>query len=134
MRSVRGYLLVGSLLVGCGGGDGEDILQYGFAAPVTACETAEWAQEHAALLASGDTAEAGRFASIRCFRVEEGRRVRIVDSEGRFPWSQGPWVEVASVDEGAPLEHLASAELRRALAQPPRTRGWVSRDVLEVLR
>lgn len=103
---------------------------YRFVEAATACETAEWARTRAELLESGDTAEADRYASARCFRVESQRRVSIADSEGGFPGGIGRWVEVVTVD-GAPLEHHASAELRRTLGQAVRTRGWVAGAVLE---
>jgi len=112
------------------GGDSE--ATYRFVEAATACETAEWARTHAELLASGDTAEADRYASARCFRVESERRVSIASSEGGFPGGIGRWVEVATID-GEPLEHHASAELRRTLGQTVRTRGWVSGGMLEVV-
>ena len=121
-------------LLGMAAACGDDpAAEYRFAGAATACETATWAEERQRLLAEGDTVEAGRFASPRCFRVEPRRRVRIVDREGGAPWSSGRWVEVETVD-AAPLEHLASAELRRATGLPVRTRGWVARASVEEIQ
>lgn len=111
------------------GGDGPTV-EHRFVAAVTACETLEWARARDDLLQSGDTAEAERYASGRCFVVEPGRAVRVERSEGRLPGGSEHWVEVATPD-GAALEHLASAELRKAIGQPVRTRGWVRRSDLE---
>lgn len=125
----RPMLVLTVFLAACGG---ESDVTYRFSEAATACETAAWAEQRQELLASGDTVEAGRFASTRCFRVEPDRRVRVVASEGGMPWSLGRWVEVETL-EGAALEHLASAELRRATGLPVRTRGWLPRDALQVV-
>lgn len=111
-------------LTACG-----DDATYRFTETVTACETLDWARGRQELLESGDTAEANRYGSTRCFRVEPARRVTVEDSEGGLLPGSG-WAEVVTVD-GSALEHLASAELREAMGQPVRTRGWVRRDDLE---
>lgn len=129
MRVLPSVLLLTVLLAAC---REESDVEYRFPGAVTACETREWAEEHQELLESGDTAEAERFASARCFRVEPARRVRVMASEGGMPWSDGPWVEVETSD-GTALEHLASAELRRATGLPVRTRGWLPRAALRVV-
>ena len=116
-----------AVFAACGG---DPDAEYRFTGVVTACETASWAEERHRILEEGDTAEAGRFASSRCFRVEPQRRVRVVDREGGAPWSAGRWVEVESLD-GSALEHLASAELRRAMGLPVRTTGWVRGEALQ---
>lgn len=102
---------------------------YRFVETVTACETLDWARGRQERLESGDTAEANRYGQTRCFRVEPARRVTIEDGDGGLLPGSG-WAHVATVD-GSALEHLASAELREAMGQPVRTRGWVRRDALE---
>lgn len=120
----RGVVLIATVATVAACGE-DPSTEYRFAAVVTACETAEWAGERQALLEAGDTAEAERFASSRCFRVEPRRRVRVVTREGGAPWGGGRWLEVETLD-GSALEHLASAELRRATGLPVRSRGWVA--------
>ncbi|MDH3271229.1 MAG: hypothetical protein OEN56_07855 [Gemmatimonadota bacterium] len=104
--------------------------QYRFLETATACETLAWAEARSGLLEAGDTAEAEQYASGRCFRVEPTRAVVIEESEGGFLADVGRWVLVVSAD-GTPLEHLASAEFRRATGQPVRDRGWVRGAALE---
>ena len=123
-------ILVASCCAAFAACGGDPDAEYRFTGVVTACETASWAEERHRLLEEGDTAEAGRFASSRCFRVEPRRRVRVVDREGGAPWGVGWWVEVESFD-GSALEHLASAELRRATGLPVRTAGWVRGEALQ---
>jgi len=110
-------------LAGCGGsGDG---VPFQFVGNVTACEMLEHARAHAELLDDDDVDGAREFASGRCFRVEQLRRVVIVDAPfGGALRGSGRWVHVRSAD-GEPMEHHASAELRRTLGLETRTAGWV---------
>jgi hypothetical protein len=124
IRRAVACLVCLAALTACGGD-----ATYRFRDVVTACETLDWARGRQERLESGDTAEANRYGATRCFRVEPTQRVVIEDSEGGLLLGSG-WAEVVTVD-GSALEHLASAELRKAMGQPVRTRGWVSRDVLE---
>lgn len=129
MRVLPSVLLLTVLLAAC---RGASEVEYRFPGAVTACETREWAEERQELLESGDTAATERFASAGCFRMEPDRRVRVVDSEDGMPWGIGRWVEVETF-QNAPLEHLASAELRRATGLPVRTRGWLAGNILRVV-
>ena len=129
MTRPTSVLILSALLWGCGP---DADTAYRFLDSATACETAEWAQTREEMLEAGDTTEANRYAAARCFQVESQRRVNVVESEGGFPGGIGRWVEVATVD-GEPLEHHASAELRRTLGQAARTRGWVPGSLLEAI-
>lgn len=116
-------------LIACGG-DPTDGPRYVAVGTVTACETLEWARTHADLLEADDPAEARQFASDRCFNVERGLPVIITDAlAGGFLRGPNRWVLVASADD-RPLEHVASAELRRTLGLEPRAEGWVRRSEL----
>lgn len=112
------------------GGDPSGGPRYVAVGTVTACETLEWARTHAELLDADDPAEARQFASDRCFNVEQGQPVVITDAlAGGFLRGPNRWVRVASADD-RPLEHVASAELRRTLGLEPRSEGWVRRSEL----
>lgn len=113
------------LVSGCAGAD----TRYTFTEVVTACETEAWAETRLDLIEDGETAEANRFATNRCFNVEITRPVHA--SLGPIPFLGGSdrLVEVRSID-GAPLEHQASVALRLTLGQEPRTTGWVQRSAL----
>jgi len=117
-------------LIGCGGSsDGT----YQFVGNVTACEMLEHARTHAELLDDDDVGAAREFASGRCFRVEQLRRVVVVDEPfGGALRGSGRWVRVQSSD-GEPMEHHASAELRLTLGLETRTAGWVRYRELSAL-
>ena len=128
MRIRLAALLLCALL-GCGGSG--DPTPLAVATATTACERLDWAREHAELLES-DVAEARRFAGDRCFGVEVSRAVHVVEGPTSTLLPGRGWVRVASVD-GEPLEHHASAQLRRTLGLEPRTEGWVRRsDLVEL--
>lgn len=116
-------------LSACGGGPQE---QFRFAEAVTACESLEWASTRAELLESGDTAQAGRYASGRCFIVEPARSVHVLEEQGGLFRGDKRLVLVETVD-GAPLEHHAGAQFREVTGQEVPTRGWVRRgELIEV--
>jgi len=120
------------LLVALAGCQGPEPILYSFDGAVIACETLEWARERAELVKADGTGEVERFSSTRCFSVESNRPVTIVQQPaGGFLRGPNRWVRVATLD-GEPLEHYASAQLRLATGQTPRSEGWVRRsDVLE---
>lgn len=115
------------ILAACGGGPPAE---YRFVGAVTACETLDWARTRYEMLDDGDRAGAERYGGDRCFSVEQTRTVIVEMSEGGLPFGLGRWVRVSGVG-GEPLEHLASAELRRTMGQQVRTSGWVRGDDLE---
>lgn len=100
-----------------------------FSSAVTACETMEWAQARVDLMEAGDTAQANRYASGRCFIVEPARPVAVVERQGGIFRGDGRLVLVETVD-GEPLEHHAGARLREVTGQEVPTRGWVRRGEL----
>lgn len=120
-------MLASALLAtaGCAGADA----RYDFIEVVTACETEAWATTRAELLEDGDTAEANRFATNRCFNVDVTRSVHADLGLFGFLGGADRMVEVRSIDN-APLEHQASVALRLTLGQEPRTSGWVPRSAL----
>lgn len=113
-------------LLACSGN--ADPTPLAFAGAATACERLDWAREHAGLLES-DADEARRFAGDRCFSVEISRPILVVEGPTGALLPGRGWVRVATLD-GEPLEHHASAELRRTLGLEPRTEGWVRRSEL----
>lgn len=123
---IRLSSLVLCALLACGGN--ADPTPLAFAGATTACERLDWAREHAEL-AESDADEARRFAGDRCFGVEVSRRVLVVEGPTGALLPGRGWVRVATLDAG-PLEHHASAELRRTLGLEPRTEGWVRRSEL----
>ena len=123
-------LIIVTTLAGCGGYPAAGP-RYVALGTVTACETLEWARTRADLLDADDPREASRFAADRCFLVERAQPVNITDAPaGGFLRGPNRWVRVASADE-RPLEHVASAELRRTLGLDPRVEGWVRRSELQ---
>lgn len=112
------------------GGCVDSDARYTFTSVVTACETEEWAATRAELIEDGETAEAERFASNRCFNVDITRPVAADLGLFGFLGGADRLVEVRALDGNA-LEHPASVALRMTLGQEPRSSGWVQRSALE---
>ncbi len=123
--TLRPVALLGFVLVGACS-DADETAR-SFVSAATACETREVAERHAAIVEEEGQEAASSYASDRCFGVEQARRVRIVE-DGFLGAIRGGgrWVRVVTVD-GEPLEHHASAQLRRTLGLVPRSEGWVRR-------
>lgn len=113
------------VMTGCAGGDA----RYTFTGVVTACETEDWAATRAELIDDGETAEADRFSSGRCFNVDVTQPVQADLGLLGFLGGADRIVEVSAI-EGNALEHPASVALRLTLGQEPRTIGWVQRSAL----
>lgn len=107
------------------GGDATSGPLYRITGSVVACESLEVARTRADLLDSGDAAEAQRFAADRCFGVEATASMFVTDAQaGGFLRGKNRWVHVTSAND-EPLEHHASAELKRTLGLEPGREGWV---------
>lgn len=117
--------VVALIAAGCGGADA----RYSFTGVVTACETEEWAATRADLIEDGETAEADRFSSGRCFNIDVTRPVHADLGLLGFLGGSDRVVEVSAIN-GSALEHPASVALRLTLGQEPRTTGWVQRSAL----